>query len=97
MCTTPILALHDFTKTFALEYDASRKVIGVVLMQDGKPLDFTSKQVSEFHLGQSTYEKEMVSIMLAVDLLHPYLLGQGFQIKNDHCRLKYFLEQIISS
>jgi hypothetical protein len=47
--------------------------------------------------GQSTYEKEMLAILHAVDLWHPYLLGKCFQIKIDHRSLKYFLEQIISS
>jgi hypothetical protein len=32
MCTTPVLDLPDFTKTFVLVCNASRKGIGVVLM-----------------------------------------------------------------
>jgi hypothetical protein len=97
MCTTLVLALLDFTKTFVLECDASWKGIGVVLMQKGQPLAFTNKQLSEINLGKSIYEKEMLAILHVVDLWHPYLLGQRFQIKTDHQSLKYFLEQRISS
>jgi hypothetical protein len=87
------LVLFDFTKNFALECDASGKGIGVFLMQEGKPLSFTRKQLSERHLVQSIYEKEMLPILDAVDLWCPYLLGKRFQIKTYYQSLKYFMEK----
>jgi hypothetical protein len=97
MCTTLVPSLPDFTKTFVLECDASRKGIGVFLMQEGWSLAFTSKQLSKRNLGKSIYEKEVLVIFHVVSLWRPYLLGQRFQIKTDHQSLKYFLEQCISS
>jgi hypothetical protein len=75
MCTTLVLALPDFTNTFVLECDALGKGIGAIFMKEGWPLTFTNKQLFERNLGKSIYEKEMLAILHATDIWHPYLLG----------------------
>jgi hypothetical protein len=43
MCTILVLALHEFTNIFFLKCDSFGKGIGAILMQEGRPFDFTKK------------------------------------------------------
>ena len=97
MTTTSVLALPDFSRPFIIEADASGVGIGAILMQDGRPLAYTSKALSPSDQNMSTYDKEMLAIVRAATRWRPYLIGQRFQIKTDHKSLKYFLERKISS
>ena len=92
-----VLTIPRFTNPIVLECDAAGTGLGVVLTQQGRPLAFTNKKLCHHHLGKSTYEKEMMAILHAVDTWRPYLLGYHFEIKNDHHSLKYFLEWRLSS
>jgi hypothetical protein len=57
MSSTPILETPNFSKTFIVECDASRQGIEAILMQEGRPLAFESKQFKGKDLVKSTYEK----------------------------------------
>lgn len=90
-----MLALPNFSQQFTIECDASGSGIGTVLMQMGRPIAYLSHQLHGCHLNLSTYEKELLAIIIAVQKWRPYLLGQKFVIHTDHRSLKFLLEQRI--
>jgi hypothetical protein len=93
MCKAHILTTPNFTNTFIMECDASRNGIGVVLMQEGRPLSFESRPLKGNDLHKPIYEKEMMAILHALKQWCPYLIGRNLKFKTDHDSLKYFLEQ----
>ncbi|KAL3504205.1 hypothetical protein ACH5RR_034046 [Cinchona calisaya] len=97
MSTTLMLALPDFTKDFVVETDTCYGEIGVVLMQDKRPLAYLNKALNQRNLGLSIYEKEWLALVTAVSKWRHYLEGHHFIIKTDHHNLKHLLEQRITT
>lgn len=63
-----------------------------VLIQNQRPIAFLSQAHKDKNLPLSTYEKELLALVIAVTKWRPYLLGNAFVIKIDHHSLKYLLE-----
>ena len=68
----PVLALPNFQKEFVVETDASAFGVGVVLMQQGHPLAFLSKALGPHNQTLSTYDKECLAILLALEKWKAY-------------------------
>lgn len=84
MVSTPVLALPDFARPFAIETDACDTGVGAVLTQDGHPVAYLSKALGVRNQKLSTYEKEFLAVMMAIDKWQPYLQRAPFEIVTDH-------------
>jgi hypothetical protein len=93
LVTAPVLALPDFSKPFTVETDASDYGIGAVLSQDNHPIAYLSKALGPRSRGLSTYEKECMAVLLAVERWRPYLQQQEFIILTDHHSLVHLSDQ----
>lgn len=89
----PVLAVPDFSETFYVETDASNLGVGAMLLQRGHPLAFISKPLGPKIKGLSTYEKEYLAILIAVDQWRQYLQPAEFVISTDQKSLIHLNEQ----
>lgn len=97
LVTAPVLAMPNFRQPFVVETNASDKGIGAVLMQDNHPIAFLSRALGPRQQGLSTYEKESLAIMLAVDHWRSYLQHAEFFIKTDHRSLALLDDQRLTT
>ncbi|GJS19026.1 retrotransposon-related protein [Tanacetum coccineum] len=67
MISASVLRLPNFSKEFTLEIDASEVGLGAVLLQERHPVAFLSKTLSTKHQLMSTYEKEFLAIIYALE------------------------------
>lgn len=97
MMQATVLGLPDFDQMFVVETDASGTGLGAVLQLHGHPIAYLSKALAPKHQALSTYEKEFMAVVLALDKWRGYLLDRHFQIKIDHFSLKYLLDQRLNT
>jgi len=87
-----VLALPDFSKPFHLQTDASECGVGAVLLQEGHPLAFVSESLGPKTKGLSTYDKECLAILVAIEQWRSYLQHNEFTIFTDQRSLTHIID-----
>jgi hypothetical protein len=88
-----LLALHDFTKTFKIEYDDSSIGIGAVLIQQKQPITYFSEKLNETTFNYPIYDKELHALVRTLVIWQHYLWPKEFTIHTDNQSLKHLKSQ----
>jgi hypothetical protein len=97
LISAPVLKLPDFSQPFVIETDACDKGIRAVLMQQGHPIAYLSKGLGPKNAALSTYEKECLAVLMAVDKWKSYLQHKEFIISTDHRSLLHLSDQQLTT
>ncbi|XP_075096167.1 uncharacterized protein LOC142174278 [Nicotiana tabacum] len=84
-----ILSLPAEGKDYVVYSDASHRGLGCVLMQEGKVIAYSSRNLKSYELNYPTHDLELAAIVFALKIWRHYLYGEKCHIFTDHKSLKY--------
>ena len=78
------LTYFNPSKETSQQVDASNKGLGAVLLQEGKPIAFASKTLTEMEQRYANIERELLAVVWGAERLRTYLYGCKFQVESNH-------------
>jgi hypothetical protein len=93
LTTAPILILPDVHKSFSLYCDALYTRLGCVLMQEGRVVAYSSRQLKIHEKNYPTHDLELAVVVHALKTWRHYLYGHKCDVYTDHKSLKYIFTQ----
>ena len=102
MTTIPITKLsinhspQTNSLTPVLQVDSSEKGLGAALLQNGKPLEYASRNLGSNKRRWSQIEKETLAIVYGLEKFDQFTHGRKVIIHNDHKPLMQILSKPLS-
>ena len=93
LVTALVICFPDIHKDFQVYCDASRRGLGCVLMQGGKVVAYSSRQLKNHDHNYPTHDLDLAAVVHALKTWRHYLIGNHRDIFTDHKSLKYIFTQ----
>ena len=89
----PVLQFFDNHKPLMIQCDASEKGLGAALLQDGKPVAFASRALTDTETRYAQIEKELLAIVFSVEKFDQFTFGRTVHVQSDHKPLESILKK----
>ena len=91
--SAPLLAYYKPSKVLEIQCDSSQSGLGAALMQDGHPIAYTSRALTETESRYAQIEKEMLAIVFSVEKFNDYTFGRRTIVYTDHKPLQSIVKK----
>ena len=89
LTSAPILIIPSNGEPLVIFSDACKVGLGAVLMQNGKVVAYSSRQLKDHEKNYPTHDLEMAAVVFALKIWRHYLYGVRCEIYTDNKSLKY--------
>ena len=84
IAANPVVQPYSLEKEVTLTTDASEMAIAGVLTQEGHPVIYVSRKLSEAEQRYANIEREALAIVWSCQRLRQFLIGRKFSLHTDH-------------
>ena len=89
----PVLRYYDPSLDLTIQCDASQSGLGAALLQNGKPIEYASRSLTDTETRYAQIEKEMLAIVFSLERFNQYTFGRHVHIESDHKPLEMILQK----
>ena len=94
---TKPLHYYDRRKPVTVQADASQRGLGACLLQDGQPIAYASKSLTDTETRYANIERELLAIVFACQRFNTYVLGRPFTVESNHKPLEMIHQKSLAS
>ena len=91
------LRFYDRSKPVSIQANASQRGVGACLLQEGQPIAFASKSLTDTETRYANIERELLAIVFTCQWFNTYVLGRPFTVKSDHKPLEMIHQKSLAS
>ena len=94
---TKPLRYYDQRKPVTVQVDASQRGLGTCLLQEGEPIAYASKSLTDTETRYANIERELLAIVFTCQQFNTYVLGRPFTVESDHKPLEMIHQKSLAS
>jgi len=97
VASAPLLRYFDPAKPVVIQTDSSSTGLGSCLLQDGRPIAFASRALTDAETRYAQIEKELLSVVYSCEKFYQYIYGHKTVVHSDHKPLESIYRKSISA